>query len=261
MSTTPSASTPPSGLTVDRDGPVLTLTLDRPERRNALVGAVLDGLVAELTGLDDEVRVVLLTGAGPAFCAGQDLSDDDVAADGADLGVTVDRWNAGVRAIRSCRVPVVAAVNGVAAGAGANLALACDLVVAARSASFLEPFAGLGLVPDGGGTWTLPRLVGAQRAAAMFYLGTRLSAEDAASWGMVAEVVDDERFDERLGQIAATVAELPPQGLAATKQLLRTTGEHDLDTQLDRERAAQSLAGSGEEYRQALQAFLSRSRR
>jgi 2-(1,2-epoxy-1,2-dihydrophenyl)acetyl-CoA isomerase len=154
------------GLRRDVHDGVLTLTLDRPARRNALTGGVLDALVAALTDLDDAVRVVVLTGEGKGFCAGQDLADEAVAAEDADLGATVEVWNAVVRAIRDCGPPVLAAVNGVAAGAGANLALACDLVVAARSARFLQPFAGLGLVPDGGGTWLLPRLVGPQRAAA-----------------------------------------------------------------------------------------------
>jgi 2-(1,2-epoxy-1,2-dihydrophenyl)acetyl-CoA isomerase len=248
------------GLRSERDGAVLTLTLDRPERRNALTGAVLDGLRDALDTLDDAVRVVVLTGEGKGFCAGQDLADEAVAAEGADLGATVERWNAGVRAIGSARVPVVAAVNGVAAGAGANLALACDLVIAARSARFLEPFAGLGLVPDGGGTWLLPRLVGPQRAAAMTLLGAPLSATDAASWGLIAEVVDDDEFTERVAAIAATIAGLPPQGIAATKRLLRASVDTDLDTQLDRERDEQRTRGAGEEYQQALAAFLSRGR-
>jgi 2-(1,2-epoxy-1,2-dihydrophenyl)acetyl-CoA isomerase len=244
------------GLRSELDGSVLTLTLDRPDRRNALIGAVLDALTAELDDLDDAVRVVVLTGEGKGFCAGQDLADEAVAADDADLGATVDRWNAGVRAIRSARVPVVAAVNGVAAGAGANLALACDLVVATRSARFLEPFAGLGLVPDGGGTWLLPRLVGAQRAAALTLLGAPLSATDAAAWGLIAEVVDDDAFPDRVAEVAGTIAGFPPQGIAATKRLLRTSIDVDLDTQLDREREEQAERGAGEEYRSALAAFL-----
>jgi 2-(1,2-epoxy-1,2-dihydrophenyl)acetyl-CoA isomerase len=249
------------GLRSGLDGAVLTLTLDRPERRNALTGAVVDGLRDALDTLDDAVRVVVLTGEGKGFCAGQDLADEAVAAEGADLGATVERWNAGVRAIRAARVPVVAAVNGVAAGAGANLALACDLVIAARSARFLEPFAGLGLVPDGGGTWLLPRLVGPQRAAAMTYLGAPLSATDAASWGLIAEVVDDDDFTERVAAIAASIAGLPPQGVAATKRLLQASVDVDLDTQLDRERDEQRDRGAGQEYRDALAAFLARSRR
>jgi 2-(1,2-epoxy-1,2-dihydrophenyl)acetyl-CoA isomerase len=249
------------GLRRELDGSVLTLTLDRPDRRNALTGVVLDALRQALDDLDDAVRVVVLTGAGKGFCAGQDLADEAVAAEGADLGATVERWNAGVRAIRAARVPVVAAVNGVAAGAGANLALACDLVVAARSARFLEPFAGLGLVPDGGGTWLLPRLVGPQRAAAMTLLGAPLSATDAAAWGLIAEVVDDDAFADRIGAIAATIAGLPPQGVAATKRLLQVSVDADLDTQLDRERDEQRDRGAGEEYRDALAAFLARSRR
>lgn len=246
------------GLRSETDGGVLTLTLDRPKRRNAMVGAVLDAVAVQLADLDDEVRVVVLTGEGTAFCAGQDLSDPDVAAEGADLGVTVARWNAGVRAIRDARTPVVAAVNGVAAGAGANLALACDLVVATRSAKFLEPFAGLGLVPDGGGTWLLPRLVGMQRAAALTLLGAPLSATDAAAWGLIAEVVDDDAFTDRVAEVAGRLASLPPQGLAATKRALRVSLDHDLDTQLDLERQLQSTAGAGEEYRTALAAFLGR---
>jgi 2-(1,2-epoxy-1,2-dihydrophenyl)acetyl-CoA isomerase len=155
----------------------------------------------------------------------------------------------------------VAAVNGVAAGAGANLALACDLVVATRSARFLQPFAGLGLVPDGGGTWLLPRLVGIQRAARLALLGEPLDAATAAAWGLIAEVVDDDAFAARVGEIAAAIAGSPPEGLAATKRLLRSSLEHDLGTQLDRERDEQRTRGAGEEYRAALTAFLSRSGR
>jgi 2-(1,2-epoxy-1,2-dihydrophenyl)acetyl-CoA isomerase len=248
------------GLRTDLADGVLTLMLDRPARRNALTGEVLDALAAALTDLDDEVRVVVLTGEGKGFCAGQDLADEAVSADAADLGATVDRWNAGVRAVATVRVPVIAAVNGVAAGAGANLALACDLVVAARSARFLEPFAGLGLVPDGGGTWLLPRLVGPQRAAAMTLVGAPVSAEDAAAWGLIAEVVDDDAFTDRVADLARALATLPPQGLAATKRLLRASLDHDLDTQLDLERDEQRTRGAGEEYRTALDAFLSRSK-
>jgi 2-(1,2-epoxy-1,2-dihydrophenyl)acetyl-CoA isomerase len=245
------------GLRVARDGHVVTLTLDRPRRRNALTVAVLDALTAELTGLDDDVRVVVLTAEGTAFSAGQDLSDLDGDAD---LGGTVAAWNAGVRAVRDARVPVVAAVNGVAAGAAANLALACDLVVATRSARFLEPFAGLGLVPDGGGTWILPRLVGNQKAAAMTMLGAPLDATTAESWGLIAEVVDDEAFTARVAEVAATIAGFPPQGMAATKRALRASLDNDLDTQLDLERDLQATAGAGEEYQQALAAFLSRGK-
>lgn len=248
------------GLRVERDGHVLTVTLDRPDRRNALTGAVLEGLAAAFGDLGDDVRCVVLTGAGKGFCAGQDLADEAVAAEGADLGATVDRWNGVVRAIRDCPPPVVAAVNGVAAGAGANLALACDLVVATRSARFLEPFAGLGLVPDGGGTWSLPRLLGAQRAAALTILGAPLDAATAADWGLIAEVVDDEAFPDRVREVAAAIAGFPPQGMAATKSLLRASLGNDLDTQLDLERDAQRTAGAGEEYRTALEAFLSRGR-
>jgi 2-(1,2-epoxy-1,2-dihydrophenyl)acetyl-CoA isomerase len=172
-----------------------------------------------------------------------------------------ENFNPLIRRLQALPKPVVAKVRGIAAGAGANLALACDLVVAARSARFLEPFAGLGLVPDGGGTWLLPRLVGPQRAAAMTLLGAPLSATDAAAWGLIAEVVDDDAFADRIGAIAATIAGLPPQGVAATKRLLQVSVDADLDTQLDRERDEQRDRGAGEEYRDALAAFLARSRR
>lgn len=248
------------GLRAERDGHVLTLTLDRPERRNALTGPVLDALAAQLRDLDADVRVVVLTGAGKGFCAGQDLADEGLTGEGADVGAVVDRWNACVRAIRDAAPPVVAAVNGVAAGAGANLALACDLVLATRSARFLEPFAGLGLVPDGGGTWTLPRLVGPQRAAALTMLGAPLDATTAAAWGLIAETVDDDDFAARVDEVAATIADLPPRGMAATKAILRASLDADLDTQLDRERDAQRERGDDEEYRTAVAAFLSRGR-
>jgi 2-(1,2-epoxy-1,2-dihydrophenyl)acetyl-CoA isomerase len=248
------------GLESAHEGFVRTLTLARPERRNALTTEVLGELreALELASDDDEVRVVVLTGAGAGFCAGQDLADPMVADAMGDLGGTVERWNGVVRTIRDVRPPVVAAVNGVAAGAGANLALACDLVVATRSARFLEPFAGLGLVPDGGGSWLLPRLVGAQRAAAMTMLGAPLDATTAADWGLIAEVVDDEAFVGRVDEVAATIAGFPPNGMAATKRALRASLRHDLDTQLDLERDLQREAGEGAEYREALQAFLAK---
>lgn len=249
------------GLRVETDGHVLTATLDRPDRRNAMIGPVLEALTRTLRELGPDVRCVVLTGAGPGFCAGQDLADEAVAVEDADLGATVEVWNEVVRAIRDCGPPVLAAVNGVAAGAGANLALSCDLVVATRSARFIQPFAGLGLVPDGGGTWLLPRLVGPQRAAALAMLGTPLDAATAADWGLIAEVVDDEGFVARVEELASTIAGAPPEGLAATKQLLRSSLDHDLDAQLDRERDEQRARGAGEEYRTALAAFLARSRR
>ncbi|MTV27323.1 2-(1,2-epoxy-1,2-dihydrophenyl)acetyl-CoA isomerase [Nitriliruptoraceae bacterium ZYF776] len=242
-----------------RDGGVATLTLRRPERRNAFTGALHDELRAALdeVAADAEVRAVVLTGEGKGFCAGQDLADPEVAV-GADLGGAVERWNGLVRALRDLPQPVVAAVNGVAAGAGANLAFACDLVVAARSARFLQPFAQLGLVPDTGGTWTLPRLVGPQRAAGLCLLGEPLGAEDAQRAGLVWQVVDDGEVVAAATAIAARLAALPPQGLRATKRALSASLANDLDTQLDLERDLQRAAGAGAEYRDAVTAFLAR---
>jgi len=202
---------------------------------------------------------VLLTGAGRGFCAGQDLGDR-VLGEGdtpPDLGATLERWyNPLVRRIRRLDRPVVCAVNGVAAGAGANIALACDIVLAARSASFIQAFARIGLVPDSGGTWLLPRLVGEARARALALLGEKVDAETAAAWGMIWRVVDDERLLEEARALADRLAAGPTRGFALIKRALLESWTNDLDAQLDLERDLQREAGRTEDYREGVRAFV-----
>jgi 2-(1,2-epoxy-1,2-dihydrophenyl)acetyl-CoA isomerase len=202
---------------------------------------------------------VLLTGAGRGFCAGQDLGDRVVGAGDAppDLGATLDRWyNPLVRRICRLERPVVCAVNGVAAGAGANLALNCDIVLAARSAKFMEPFCRLGLVPDAGGTYILPRLVGAARAKGLALLGETFTAEQAEAWGLIWRVVDDEQLMDEAIALARHLATQPTKGLGLTKRALLASASNSLDAQLDLERDLQREAGRTEDYREGVRAFM-----
>ncbi len=240
---------------------VATITLNRPEKLNALNERMLDEIRAALDAAkaEREVRAVLLTGAGRGFSAGQDLSDRAVRPDeeARDLGATLDRaYNPLMRRLRDLELPVVAAVNGVAAGAGCNLALAADIVVAARSAVFIQAFCRIGLVPDCGGTYWLPRLVGAARARALMLLGEPLSAQQAAEWGMIWRCVEDDRLMEEATMLARRLAEGPTRGLALTKRALIAASDNGLDAQLDLERDLQREAGFTEDYREGVAAFL-----
>src|SRR5438045_7850742 len=204
---------------------------------------------------DDDCRAVLLTGAGKAFCAGQDLTDS-VGEDGADLGIPIDRfYNPLVRRLRALPKPIVCAVNGVAAGAGANIALACDLVIAARSATFVQAFARLGLVPDSGGTFFLPRLIGTARAMGLALLAEPLSAERAEQWGLIWKAVDDERVADDALALARTLASGPTKGYGLLKKALYDSAMNSLDAQLDLERDLQREAGFSEDYREGVSAF------
>ncbi|MCK9258962.1 MAG: 2-(1,2-epoxy-1,2-dihydrophenyl)acetyl-CoA isomerase PaaG [Azoarcus sp.] len=245
---------------------VATLTLNRPERLNAFTAAMhaelrvaLDSVRAgREAGL---VRALVLTGAGRGFCAGQDLSDRQVSADGTppDLGRSIeDNYKPLVLALRNLELPVIAAVNGVAAGAGANIALACDIVVAARSASFIQSFAKLGLVPDTGGSWILPRLIGPARALGLALLGDRLSAEQAAQWGLIWQCVDDDQLAGTVGDIAAKLAAGPTLGLARTKQAIWSASTRDFSEQLDVERDLMRELGHSEDYREGVAAFMNK---
>ncbi len=208
---------------------------------------------------DGAVRALLLTGAGRAFSAGQDLGDRVMGEGDAppDLGDTLDRlYNPLVRRLHRLERPVIAAVNGVAAGAGANLALACDLVLAARSAKFIQAFCRLGLVPDSGGTYVLPRLVGPARAMGLALLGEPLAAEQAAAWGLIWRVVDDERLMPEATTLARQLATQPTRGLGLIKRALNASAANTLDQQLDLERDLQREAGMTEDYREGVRAFL-----
>jgi 2-(1,2-epoxy-1,2-dihydrophenyl)acetyl-CoA isomerase len=245
----------------DRRDAVAVVTLNRPEKLNAFNEAmhaalrrILDGIAA-----DAGIRAVLLTGAGRGFCSGQDLAarKREPGAPPPDLGAGLDAWyNPLVRSLRALEKPVVAAVNGVAAGAGANLALACDIVLAARSARFVQAFARIGLVPDCGGTWLLPRLVGSGRAAALIMLGEAVGAEEAARWGMIWRVVDDAELMPEAERLAAHLARQPTRALALMKRALDASWRNALDAQLDLERDLQREAGMSEDYREGVAAFL-----
>jgi len=243
----------------ERDGPIARITLNRPDRLNSFNAQMhqeIGGVLRE--GLADS-RVVVLTGAGRGFCAGQDLNDRAVASDDhpVDLGMTVETsWNPLIRALTTMPQPVIARVNGVAAGAGANIALACDIVVAARSARFIQSFSAIGLIPDSGGTWVLPRLVGQARALALALTGEPLSAEKAEEWGMIWKCADDNALDTEVDAIAHKLASLPPLGLAAIKKMMRESWAHTLDEELNHQRNAMRRLGFSEDYREGVAAFL-----
>ena len=236
---------------------VARITLNRPDRLNSFTQAMHSELAQALDSAVD-ARVIILTGAGRGFCAGQDLNDRAVApGEAVDLGETVEQcWNPLVRRLATLPQPVIARVNGVAAGAGANIALACDLVVASRSAKFIQSFASLGLVPDSGGSWHLPRLVGQARALGLALTGEPLPAEQAAAWGLIWKCVDDDLLDTEVDALAARLAALPPLGLAAIKSIVRTSGERSLDQELDLQRDEMRRLGFTADYREGVAAFL-----
>jgi 2-(1,2-epoxy-1,2-dihydrophenyl)acetyl-CoA isomerase len=235
------------------------ITLNRPDRLNALNAAMHAALIAALgeAESDPDCRALLVTGAGRGFCAGQDLGDVAVTADGPpDLKEVLERYNAVVRKLRGLRMPVVCAVNGVAAGAGANLALACDIVLAGKSANFIQAFSRIGLIPDCGGTWLLPRLVGMARARALAILAEPLSAERAAEWGLIWQAVDDDRLMESAHALAARLAKQATVGIALTKRALDAAETNTLDRQLDLERDLQDEAGHTQDYAEGVRAFI-----
>ena len=240
---------------------VAVLTLNRPDRMNSfntqMHGEVRDAL--KQVKKDDSVRCLLITGNGRGFCAGQDLSDRNVDpnAEMPNLGESIEKnYNPLIRTLQGLEMPVICAVNGVAAGAGANIAFACDIVLAARSASFIQAFCKIGLVPDSGGTWTLPRLVGHARAMALSMLGDKVSAEQAQSWGMIWQVIDDEQLKDEALSLAKRLATQPTKGLALIKRAIQSSWDNSFDEQLDLERDLQTLAGRTEDYREGVKAFM-----
>ncbi|WP_309611535.1 2-(1,2-epoxy-1,2-dihydrophenyl)acetyl-CoA isomerase PaaG [Sphingomonas sp.] len=236
---------------------IARITLNRPDRLNSFTRAMHAELREALDNLGD-ARVVVITGAGRGFCAGQDLNDRAVApGEAVDLGESVEQsWNPLIRRLAALPQPVIARVNGVAAGAGANIALACDLVVAANSAKFIQSFAALGLIPDSGGSWHLPRLVGQARALGLALTGEPLPAEKAAEWGLIWKCVEDEALDAEVDALAARLAALPPLGLAAIKSIIRTTGARTLDEELNLQRDEMRRLGFTADYREGVAAFL-----
>ncbi len=242
---------------------VARLVLNRPERLNSFT-AQMHGEVAEVlavTEADDAVRTLLLTGAGRGFCAGQDLSDRAVAPGSApvDLGDSVERYYAPlIRRLATMDKPVICAVNGVAAGAGANIAFACDIVFAARSAKFIQSFANIGLIPDSGGTWILPRLIGQARALGLAMTGEPLSAEDAERWGMIWKCVDDDALEAQSMALARKFANGPTRGLAATKHAIRGAMLQSLDDELVIERDLMRELGNSADYKEGVAAFMAK---
>jgi 2-(1,2-epoxy-1,2-dihydrophenyl)acetyl-CoA isomerase len=238
---------------------VALLTLNRPDKLNAFSVDMHKEIRAALKQSEKhKARALVITGAGRAFCAGADLGARDISTDDElDLGDLLEKYyNPLILTLKDLPMPVIGAVNGVAAGAGANLALACDLVFAARSASFIQAFIRIGLVPDAGGSFHLPRLVGPQRAMALAMTGDKLDAETAEHWGMIYKCVDDDALMDEVMGCARHLATQPTRSLGLIKRLMTASLGNDLKTQLDLERNMQRVAGLGGDYREGVQAFL-----
>ncbi len=245
-------------LLFDNAGGIARITLNRPDRLNSFTQTMHGELRDALANLGD-ARVVVLSGAGRGFCAGQDLNDRAVSTDAGptDLGATVEEcWNPLIRALADLPQPVIAKVNGVAAGAGASVALACDIVVAASTAKFIQSFSALGLVPDSGGSWHLTRHLGQARAMGLALTGEPLGAEQAVEWGLIWKCVGGEWLDEEVDRLATKLAALPPLGLAAIKRMIRTSWDRSLDEELDLQRDEMRRLGYTDDYREGVAAFL-----
>ena len=245
---------------------IATITLNRPDKLNSLTGdmalevhSALDSAAA-----DQSAKAVVLTGAGRAFCAGQDLADPAMSPTPgsnapADIGDVVEAFYSPlVRRLRAMPKPVVCAVNGVAAGAGANIALACDIVIAVQTASFIQPFCKLGLVPDAGGTWLLPQLVGRSRAVGLAMLGDKLSAEQAAQWGLIWKYVATADFEAEVNSVARALAAGPTLGYVRTREAIDAAATSTLDAQLDMERDMQRELGNSLDYAEGVKAFIAK---
>jgi 2-(1,2-epoxy-1,2-dihydrophenyl)acetyl-CoA isomerase len=241
------------------DSGIARLTLNRPDKLNSFNIQMHAEVRQALSSIPSSgARVLVLTGAGRGFCAGQDLGDRAVApgSQGVDLGESIEnRYNPLVLALRNLAMPVIAAVNGVAAGAGANIALACDIVIAARSANFVQAFSKLGLIPDSGGTWFLPRLIGDARAMGLTLLGNKLPAEQAAAWGLIWQCVEDAELAGAVDAMARQFAVAPTRGLAATKNALRRSWQNTFEEQLHLERDVQRELGRSSDYAEGVAAF------
>lgn len=240
------------------EGHVAKITLNRPQAYNSFNREMALALQARLDQCreDPQVRAIYLTGAGKAFCAGQDLQEV-AAEDGPEMTtILTEHYNPIILRLREIEKPVVAAVNGVAAGAGANIALACDVVVAAESASFIQAFSKIGLIPDSGGTFFLPRLIGFQKASALMMLGDKLSAGEAERIGMIYEALPDEGFGEKSMEVARRLSLMPTKGLGYTKRALNHSLSNSLERQLAVEDELQSAAGQTEDYKEGVNAFL-----
>jgi 2-(1,2-epoxy-1,2-dihydrophenyl)acetyl-CoA isomerase len=249
-------------ITADQSDHVLTITLNRPDKLNSITSEMSGELQAALEkASSDEIRAVLLTATGRAFCAGQDLPEvlELEKDENYELGDTVDEsYNPIVKGIRSLEKPVVCAVNGTAAGAGANLALACDITYASDQASFIQSFAHIGLIPDTGGTYLLPRLVGPQKAAALTMLGEKISAQEAAELGLVYKVIPHDDLRDEVTTVVNRLAGMPTKGLAFTKKLLQESLNNGLNEQLQLESDYQTKAGKTHDYKEGVDAFINK---
>jgi 2-(1,2-epoxy-1,2-dihydrophenyl)acetyl-CoA isomerase len=233
------------------------ITLNRPEKYNAFNREMALLLQEKLDACSHkDVRAVLITGAGKAFCSGQDLEEVVDPAGPKIEHIVGEHYNPIITRIRKLQKPVIAAVNGVAAGAGANIAIACDVVIAAQTATFIQAFSKIGLIPDSGGTFFLPRLIGWQRASALMMLGDKVSADEAERMGMIYKAFPAETFEEEAGKLAVTLAHMPTKGLAYTKQLLYNSFENNYEDQLHDEEIYQQRAGRTKDYHEGVQAFL-----
>lgn len=239
-------------------GTVACITLNRPDKYNSFNRALALELQQALDRcrLETDIRAVLITGAGKAFCAGQDLAEVLTLDDNGLSVILLEQLNPVVEKIRQLQKPVVCAVNGVAAGAGANIALGCDITLAAESASFIQAFSKIGLIPDSGGTYLLPRLIGLQRATALMMLGDKLSASEAAAMGMIYQVCPDDTLQTQALALAERLANMPTRALALTKQALQLSLSNDLTAQLAVEEQLQSIAGRTADYKEGVQAFV-----
>lgn len=238
---------------------VATITLNRPDKLNSFTRAMHEELLAALDDVEAaHARALILTGAGRGFCAGQDLADLDFTPGAmTDLGTLIDQYfNPLVRRLQALPLPIIAAVNGTAAGAGANLAFACDLVLASKSSSFIQAFVKIGLVPDSGGTWFLPQRAGFARAMGLALTGDKLGAEQAEHWGLIWRAVDDGELASTAGQLAAQLAQQPTRAIAAIKRAMRAGMANTLDQQLDLERDLQRELGQSHDYAEGVQAFI-----
>ena len=250
-------------ITYSVEAGIARLTLNRPDRLNSFTDAMHEEVRLAMSALeaDASARVLVLSGAGRGFCAGQDLNDRSVSSADAppDLGASVEKnYKPLVLRLQNLRMPTICAVNGVAAGAGASLALACDIVIAAKSASFLQAFSKIGLIPDTGGTWFLPQRVGMARAMGLALLAEKLPAEKAAEWGLIWACVDDSELAANVDRIATQFASAPTRALVRTRQAMRASVNNDLETQLNLERDMMSELGKAHDYREGVAAFMAK---
>lgn len=244
----------------EKQGNVLDIRLNRPEKFNSFIREMALQLQAVLdeAATDNSLRALRISGVGKAFCAGQDLGEATDPHGPALTKIVSEHYNPIITRMRELKLPIVCAVNGVAAGAGANIALAGDVVVAARSASFIQAFSKIGLIPDSGGTYTLPRLIGFQKASALMMLGDKVSAEEAEKMGMIYKVLDDQTFEDDSMAIAQTLAQMPTMGLVYTKMALNHSMQNDLKRQLELEDELQTRAGQTHDYQEGTAAFLAK---